>query len=152
MNYTRDNLLFLGRMNVHYHESMELVYGRFLNWTSFASLLLSSAAFAAVGSMMPETWKPYRDTLIALLALGVTALNAAVLAFGMYGKFITHTDLKKDWIAFLGALEIATDDRLPEIERQFNTLNAREPAPNRRLLDRAHDKTREALGWVQPTA
>ncbi|MBK7542461.1 MAG: hypothetical protein IPI57_12215 [Candidatus Competibacteraceae bacterium] len=50
------------------------------------------------------------------------------------------------------ALEIATDDRLPEIERQFNTLNAREPAPNRRLLDRAHDKTREALGWVQPSA
>lgn len=151
-HYSRDNLLFLGRMNVRYHESMELLYGRFLNWTAFASLLLSSAAFAAVGSMMPETWKPYRDTLIALLALGVTALNAAVLAFGMYGKFIAHTDLKKDWIAFLGALEIATDDQLSDIERQFNTLNAREPAPNRRLLDRAHDKTREALGWVQPSS
>ena len=53
MNYTRDDLLFLGRMNVHYHESMELVYGRFLNWTSFASLLLSSAAFAAVGAVSP---------------------------------------------------------------------------------------------------
>lgn len=151
-HYSRDDLLFLGRMNVRYHESMELLYGRFLNWTSFASLLLSSAAFAAVGSMMPDDWKPYRDTIIALLALAVTALNAAVLAFGMYGKFVAHADLKKQWIEFLGALAIAAEDQLPEIEHQFTALNSREPAPNRRLLDRAHDKTREALGWVQPSS
>jgi hypothetical protein len=149
--YTRDDLFFLGRMNIRYHESMELMYGRFLNWTSFASLLLSSAAFAAVGAMLPETWKPYRDAIIALLALAVTALNAAVLAFGMYGKFISHTDLKKQWIEFLSALEAAADDQIPEVERQFDALNAREPAPNERILHRAHDKTREALGWVQPS-
>lgn len=150
--YTRDDLFFLGRMNIRYHESMELMYGRFLNWTSFASLLLSSAAFAAVGAMLPEAWKPYRDTIIALLALAVTALNAAVLAFGMYGKFMSHTDFKKQWIEFLSALEAATDAQMPEMERQLNALNAREPAPNRFWLDRAHNKTRQALGWVQPSA
>lgn len=150
--HNRNELLFLGRMNVRYHESMELFYGRFLNWTVFASLLLSSAAFAAVGSMLPDPWRPYRDAIIAALALGVTALNAAVLAFGMYGKFIVHVDLRKQWITFLLRLEETDDAQLQAIDKLFNELNAQEPAPNRYLLNRAHAKTQEALGWVQPSA
>ena len=149
--HNRNDLLFLGRMNVRYHESMELFYGRFLNWAVFASLLLSSTAFAAASSMLPDPWRPYRDAIIAALALGMTLLNAAVVAFGMYGKFIVHVDLKKRWITFLWRLEQTDDAQLHAIDTLFNELNAQEPAPNRYLLNRAHAKTQEALGWAQPS-
>lgn len=142
---TRHELLFQGRMNIRYHEQQERFYVQFLNWTSFASLLLSSAAFAALGPSLPAPWQPYKDGLIAVLALGVAGLNGAVLAFGMRTRYITHVDLKKQWIDFLSRLQSTDDAALITVEQAFHALNAREPAPNLRALDRAYKDTCASL-------
>jgi len=148
--YSRNDFLFLGRMNIWYHENRERFYDRFINWTAFSSLLLSSAAFIALGPLFPEGWASAKEWVIALATLGVTALNGAILAFGMYSKFVTHVDLKRQWIAFLSLAQQTDDAGLDTVSRAFEELNAREPAPNTKVLDQAHDKTRQALGWVQP--
>lgn len=100
MAYARTDLLFLGRMNVRYHENRELHYERFINWTAFASVLLSSAAFVAVGGLLPESAHTYKEPLLMGVTLLVTALNGAVLAFGMFNKFTTHADLKSNGSGF----------------------------------------------------
>lgn len=143
---TRHDLFFQGRMNIRYHESLEQFYGQWLNWTTFISLLLSSAAFATLGSVLPTEWQTLKTAFVAALALAVTGLNGAVLAFGMRNQFITHVDLKRQWIDFLGRLQSADDAQLAEMERAFHALNAREPAPQRRRLHRAYDQTCESLG------
>lgn len=148
---TRNNFLYLGRANAWYHENREQFYERFINWTAFASLLLSSAAFMALGPLLPESWQSAKEVIIALITLGVTALNGAMLAFGMFNKYTVHADLKKEWIRFLALLQATEDARLQDVAQRFEDINAREPAQDRKIWDLAQDKTREALGWVQPT-
>lgn len=151
MAYSRDDLLFLGRMNVRYHESMELHYERFINWTSFTSVLLSSAAFVSFSSLLPESLQSSKEAIFSVVALVVTTLNAAVLALGMFNKFTTHSELKKQWIIFLAHLDRADESHLGDIEQELHDLNAREPAASPKLLHKAHEKTKAALGWVNPS-
>lgn len=143
---TRHELLFQGRMNIRYHESLERFYGQFLNWTAFVSLLLSSAAFATLGSLFPADWQPAQTWLVAGLALSVAGLNGALLAFGMLNRLMTHAELKKQWILFLGRLPATDDAHLAEAEQAFHALNAQEPAPDQRRLDRAYEETCASLG------
>lgn len=142
---TRHELLFQGRMNVRYHESLEHFYNQFLSWSAFASLLLSSAAFAALGSLLPADWQPHQTWVVAVLALVVAILNGAILAFGIFNRLMTHADLKKQWIMFLGKLSAADDEHLAEVEQAFHALNAQEPAPNQRLLNRAYEEACTSL-------
>lgn len=147
MAYDRNDLLFLGRMNIRYHENRELHYERFINWTAFASVLFSSAAFVSVSPLFPESWQSFREIFTALIALAVTALNGVVLALGMFNKFTTHADLKRQWMGFLARLERTDDAHWEEIERAFHDLNAREPAADQQLLNAMHQQTKDALGW-----
>lgn len=144
--HTQHDLRFLARMNIRYHEVLERRYESWLNWTSFVSLLLSSAAFIALADALPNSFLPYKNLLVSFIALLVAILNGAVLSFGMLGKFATHADLRRQWISQLSKVESAEDRQLPELERDYHALNAREPAPDRRLLDRAYDETCGALG------
>ncbi len=143
---TRHELLFQGRMNIRYHEDLERFYSQFLNWTAFVSLLLSSAAFAALGSLFPADWQPVSTLVVAVLAMSVAGLNGALLAFGMLNRLMTHAELKKQWIGFLGRLSATDDDHLADIEQAFHALNAQEPAPDQRRLDRAYEATCVSLG------
>ncbi len=143
---TRDELLVQGRMNIRYHESLERFYGQFLNWTAFVSVLLSSAAVAALGSLLPADWQPFQTLVVAALAVTVAGMNGALLAFGMLSRLMAHAELKKQWIEFLGRLQSTDDARLGEAEQAFHALNAREPAPAPRRLDRAYEATCVSLG------
>lgn len=147
MAYDRDGFLFLGRMNVRYHENRELHYERFINWTAFASVLLSSAAFFSLGPLLPDAWQSAKDAIVVVVTIAVTALNGAILAFGMFNKFTVHADLKRQWIAFLARLERTDDPHLGEVEQMFHDLNSREPAADDKLLKEMHKQTQEALGW-----
>lgn len=147
MAYDRNDFFFLGRMNVRYHENRELHYERFINWTALASVLLSSAAFVALGPLLPEDWQFARDPITAVATLLVTALNGAILAFGMFNKFTLHADLKRQWMAFLARLERTDDAHLNEVEQAFHEMNAREPAADDKLLKKIQKQTQEALGW-----
>ncbi|MCP5197023.1 MAG: hypothetical protein H6974_09590 [Gammaproteobacteria bacterium] len=147
MAYDRNGFLFLGRMNVRYHENRELHYERFINWTALASVLLSSAAFVALGPLLPDAWQPGKEAITAIATLLVTTLNGAMLAFGMFNKFTLHADLKRQWMAFLARLERTDDSHLGEIEQAFHEMNSREPAADDKLLKEIHKKTQEALDW-----
>lgn len=144
MHYSRDNLYFLGRTNICYHEGRELHYERFLNWTSFASVVLSSAAFVSFTPLLPADLQPF---VSALFALAVTGLNGVVLAMGMLSKYTMHGDLKKEWMRFVARLESMDDQRLPEMVQAFHDLNAREPAGNDADFAKAEAATRTALGY-----
>jgi len=147
MIYARTDLIFLGRMNIRYHENRELHYERFINWTAFASVLLSSAAFVAVGNILPESFHAYKDQLLIGITLLVTALNGAVLAFGMFNKFTVHADLKKQWIGFLARVDRADDTQMGEVEQAFHEMNTREPVADPKLLQAIQKQTQDALGW-----
>lgn len=144
MRYTRSDLYFLGRANICYHEGKELYYERFLNWTSFASLMLSSAAFVSITPLLPQAGQGYITGGLAVL---VTFLNAGVLALGMLTKYTTHADLKKEWMRFVARLDRTDDEHLPDMEQSLHDLNAREPAGTDTDFAKAEDKTRIALGW-----
>ncbi len=149
MHYDRDGLYFLGRTNIRYHEGQELRYERFLNWTSFSSLLLSSAAFVSLTPLLPAAWQPF---LSASFALIVTTLNGAVLALGMLSKYTLHGDLKKEWMRFIARLENMEDARLPEMVQAFHDLNTREPAGNDADFAKAEAATRTAMGYPSAPA
>lgn len=142
---TRHDQLFRGRMNIRYHEALERRYGNWINWTSFVSLLLSSAAFVALVDAFPPDWKIYKDLIVGAIALSAAIMNGVLLSFGMLGKFSIHADLKREWIHFLGRLDAATDEQLPEIDREFHAICAREPAVEPKLLDRAFNDACIAL-------
>lgn len=144
MRYNLDDLYFLGRANVCHHESKELFYERLLNWTAFASLLLSSAAFVSLTPLLPSEWQAW---LSAGFALVVTCLNGAVLAMGMLHKYTAHADLKKEWMRFVAHLEGVDESGLPEVVQRFHELNAREPAGEDADFGKAEQKTKIALGW-----
>ncbi|MCP5159578.1 MAG: hypothetical protein H6974_04995 [Gammaproteobacteria bacterium] len=137
---TRHELQFQARMNIRYHENLERRYGNWLNWTSFVSFILSSAAFIALLETIP-----YKSWIVAGIALIAALLNGAVLAFGMLGKFSLHADLKRQWILLLSRLQTTPDDRLVDIETELHALNAREPAAERRWLNQAYEETCTAL-------
>jgi len=147
MAYDRNGFLFLGRMNVRYHENRELHYERFINWTALASVLLSSAAFASLGPLLPEAWRPGKEIIITVVTLLVTTLNGAILAFGMFNKYTQHADLKRQWMLFLARLERTDDAHLGEIEQAFHEMNSREPVADDKLLKEIQKQTQEALGW-----
>lgn len=149
MTDTRHKLRFSARMNIAYHEGLERFYGQWLGWSAFVSLLLSSAAFAALSNLVPAGLQPFREWLLAALALIVTALNGGVLAFGMRGKFITHAELKRKWIDFLSQVETVQEAELIALERRFHELNAQEPASDPRRLNRAYVSACDMLG-VKP--
>ncbi|MFZ1493421.1 MAG: hypothetical protein WAU60_08435 [Candidatus Competibacter denitrificans] len=152
MSYSHNDFLYLGRANVWYNENRERLYERFINWTAFISLMFSSAAFVAMGPLFPDAWQPAKDAVLAIIALVVTGLNGAMLAFGMFGKYILHANLKREWIQFLALLQVTKADNLDAIAQRFEEINGREPAVDPKIWDQAQDKTREALGWVQPSA
>ena len=141
-------LVFQARMNISYHESLERFYGQWLNWTSFTSLIFSSAAFAALGNLLPITWQPFREMIVGSLAFVIACLNGSVLAFGMRTKMSTHADLKKKWMLFLSRAQLDAGDGDPinKLEREFHELNAQEPAPNRRRLEHAYQEACKSLG------
>jgi hypothetical protein len=149
MTDVRHTLRFSARMNISYHEGLERFYGQWLGWSAFISLILSSAAFAALSNLVPPSLQPFRDWLLAALALTVTVLNGGVLAFGMRGKFITHAELKRKWIDFLGQVETAQEAELVVLERKLHELNAQEPASDPRRLNRAYENACTMLG-VKP--
>lgn len=150
MTDVRHTLRFSARMNITYHEELEQFYSQWLGWSAFVSLILSSASFAALSNLVPPSLQPFREWALAALALGVTVLNGALLAFGMRGKFITHAELKRKWIDFLGQVETASEAELSALERKFHEINAQEPAADRRRLDRAYEQACVMLG-VKPT-
>ena len=148
MPYTRNDLLFLGRMNIRYHENRERYYELFINWTAFASVLLSSAAILSLMPLLPPQWQFLKDAILPIAASIVAGLNAAVLAMGMFNKFTVHSDLKKQWIAFLSRLDRAeVESDMKEFEQALHDLCAREPAADQKLLKLAEAQTKEALGW-----
>ncbi len=148
MAYDRNDLLFLARANITYHEQRELLFERFISWTAFLSVLLSSAAFGTMGGALPEALLPHAGSWFSIMTLLVTALNAAVLAFGMFNKFVIHADLKKEWMRFLARLERTDDEHLTEMVNALHDLNAREPAATNAAFKKAQDETKAALGWV----
>ena len=135
---------FTARMNIIYHENMEAYYSGFINWTAFISVILSSAAFAAIGNILPA-YVP-KDILIALLAFAVVILNGAVLAFGMLQSMTVHTDLKKKWIDFLGFVQ--SEAEAVKISEKFYLLNSSEPAQNEKKLKAAYGKATKSMGAV----
>ena len=138
---TRHDLQFQARMNIRYHEALERRYGAWLNWTSFVSFILSSAALLTLLDTLP-----YKGWIVGGIALLAALLNGAVLSFGMLGKFSLHADLKRQWILLLSRLQVAPEDQLADIETELHALNAREPAAEPKLLDRTYEETCTALG------
>ena len=146
MTNVRHNLRFHAMMNIAYHERLEGFYNQWLGWSAFFSLILSSTSFAALSNLVPASLQPFREWILAALALGVTGLNGALLAFGMRGKFITHSELKRKWIGFFGQVETASEAELLALQNKFHEINAQEPAPNHRRLDRAYKQACTILG------
>ncbi|HCB13652.1 MAG TPA: hypothetical protein DEP36_08830 [Gammaproteobacteria bacterium] len=138
---TRHDLQFQARMNIRYHEALEHRYGNWLNWTSFVSFILSSAALLTLLDTLP-----YKGWIVGSIALLAALLNGAVLSFGMLGKFSLHADLKRQWILLLSRLQTTSDDCLAEVEADLHALNAREPAAEPKLLDQAYEETCTAFG------
>jgi len=145
---TQHELMFQARMNIRYHEALERRYQSWINWTSFASVTMASAAFAAMADVLPADLAPYKNGLAAGVTLLVTLLNGGVLAFGMLDKLGVHADLKRQWMSYLGRVNAARES-MADLEREFHALNAREPAPKPRLLGQAYHDTCAALG-LQP--
>jgi len=130
------------RMNILYHENIEVLYTKIINWTSFVSVIFSSTAFAAVGDIFPQYSK---NLIISGLMFIITSLNGAVLAFGMVNKIQIHTDLKKKWIEFIGNIE-KLETQPEELKKRFFNLNASEPAPNKKQLLIAYNEALECMG------
>lgn len=101
MAYARTDLLFLGRMNVRYHENRGLPhYSGLLTGRPLRRCCCRARLSWRWGAFCLE-----RHTYKEPLLMGVTyrlgtALNGAVLAFGMFNKFTTHADLKKRSMGF----------------------------------------------------
>ena len=151
MNLPEDKhgLIFCAQMNVCYHEKLELRYGSLINWTSFLSVIFSSAAFFTIGDLLSPAWS---KLLIAGVAFAITALNGALLAFNVLGKLMLHTDLKKRWINLLAdsqALPEDDDMALRRLLDRFYQLNAEEPAAKDQLLRWAADTTCEKMGLTK---
>lgn len=138
---TRHDLQFQARMNIRYHEALEHRYGNWLNWASFVSFVLSSAAFLALLDTIP-----YKNWIVGSIALVAALLNGAVLSFGMLGKFSLHADLKRQWILCLGRLQTADDAQLKAVEDECSALHAREPSADPKQLQRAYREACTALG------
>lgn len=144
-------LLYLGRMNIFYHERCERRFGLWLNWTSMASLILASASFAALSD---SSWLAgLKYYIIAAASLTVTVLNSAVLAFGMVEKNKLHSDLKRQWSEFYGKLFVIDENDQYEISRlhkEMAKINSSEPAPLRSLLKKAQIDATRSMGLEPP--
>jgi hypothetical protein len=148
----KHELVFQAKMNVYYHESAERDYSNLLVLTSFLSIVFSSAAFAAIGNVIPG-WIPIsKDTIISVFSLLITCLNGAVLALGARQKANLHSALKKRWIDVLSDIQITNEsehEKIEEITRRFYKNNAEEPPPSKRRLDKAYKAVCVSMG-LQP--
>lgn len=151
---TQHDFLFQGRMNVNYHEELEIFYSRFLNWSAFSSVVFSSAAFAVFSDKTLALFSIPNDVIAAVLAFTVAVLNGSILAFGMMQKMILHGELKKKWIDFMSLahnVNEVEDAGMTKVADAFFRLNAEEPSPNNKRLDRAYDKTLINFGLDAPS-
>lgn len=141
-------LKFTARMNIFYHERLESYYNKFINFTSFFSVVLSSMAFAALTELIPATIIS-KEVLIAIIAFLIALLNGAVLAFGMQAQAIIYSDLKKKWHNILTDINLMSAQEkfdLDIIEKKMSDMHASEPPPNKRIVDMAFKKATIALG------
>lgn len=145
---SQHKLEFRALMNVVYHERAERFHQVLLNVTGFLSIILSSAAFA---TLIPQTFYVSQRVIIGLATFLVAGLNAAVLAFGVTQKLMDHRQFKQKWMALLGDVRKAGDADLDALSARFYAINAEEPPPNTKRLDRAYRDACQRMG-LEPEA
>lgn len=140
-------------MNTIYHESRELWYSRVLNWTTFISIVFSSAAIAALGDFLPAQWQSLNGIIAASCAALIAVLNAAILSFGVIEKAKLHTILRIRWIQALGKAQRISPEASPEdvkkVVDEFVALATEEPPPIPSILESSFVKTRTAMGLLE---
>lgn len=137
-------LEYLARMNVIYHESRERHFARCIRWTAFASMLLTSAAVAALSDfLLPTEFAATGKAVAIVFALVVAAGNAAALAFDWFGQVAVHARFKAKWTSLLIEAGLTDDDdraRFTALLQQLKELNADEPPANESALKQAEAK------------
>ncbi len=144
---SKHEVIFTTRMNIIYHEKRESFYSKFINWTGFASLIFSSAAFAALGDIF-STNIP-KEQVIGILATIIACLNGAVLAFGMLENMKVHSTFKMKWMDILAkaqSLKTDSEDDLKNLANDIIELSSTEPPPKDKILNLAYKKTCTAMG------
>jgi hypothetical protein len=135
----KHEIIFQAKMNIYYHESKENFYSKFLENTTFITLILSSAT---ISSFIADF-----NVLGFIFGITITILNAAVLSYGMLQKLMLHREFKRDWgdIINLSESKKSIDD-LIIIDKKIVNLNTREPSPNTKLVKKSYEQTKIAMG------
>ena len=89
---TKLQLELLCRMNVFYHENRERHFIRLIRWSTFLTLVLGSATAVSLSDVAPKLFDS--KTLGIWLALAVSILSAASLAFDWFGCLATSKCLR----------------------------------------------------------
>lgn len=149
-------LEYLARMNVIYHEWRERHFARCIRWTAFVSVLLSSAAVAALTKLLLPVEMQSAGTVIAIVLSSLVAIgNAAALAFDWFGQVAAHARFKAKWTALLVDAGLSEDNdraRFESLVRQLKELNADEPPAIDQLLNKAAAEADKAFGVTKPAA
>ena len=93
-------LLWAVRRSTRYHARRQSFFDFLHSWTVALQLLFGSAAVAAFLSQSPPTWGLWA-------AIGVTALAAFDLVFGLNRMARLHMDLTRQWLHLEQGLTIA---------------------------------------------
>jgi len=146
------NLKFQILMNIYYHEYLENKYNKLLNWAAFVSILFSSAAFFAIGDLIPSYFFITKNTIIIFFAFFISSYNAYILAFGVLDNLIKHRDLKKKWTDLRGnmlASETKLDiNELQLLEKTFHNISSDEPPVNDKVLKKAFNLACRSMGLI----
>jgi hypothetical protein len=148
-----EELLFIARMNIKMHQDRESFYLSFTRGTSALSIILSSAAIAAIGTVLPESFFLTREQLIAVLTILVTVFNAIQLAFGFPNKVQAHATFRRKWLEVesqLKTLSLSSHDvsqLLMEIEKKAYQLHGDEPPVSEAHKRIAYNYAVESLGY-----
>lgn len=136
-------------MNVSYHERRERHFVRWIRWTAFFSILLSSASVASLSNLLPSGTADSSKSVALALGLIVGIWNAAALAFDLYGQLSVHAKFKGKWTALLvesGLMEESDRTRFATLVREAAQLIADEPPQVEHVLKRAAKATDTAYG------
>ncbi len=142
----KHGLIFTARMNVIYHERRESFYSKCLNWSSFVSVIFSSAAFVAIGDLFPDVIK--KEILVAIFASTVACLNGAILAFGVTDKVKLHSNYKMKWMEMLKECQHIKEDEKESVQIMIDKimdLSASEPPPNQNELVKSYKLTKHFM-------
>lgn len=149
--------IFISRMNIAYHGREERMFISMTNFSTFFSIVLSSATIASFGNILPPAFSTYSKYLGFIFASTVTVLNALMLAFRIQTRANEHKDFRRKWYGILKEVDlvkIAEDGKninecqtkLNNIFSEMSQVSAVEPPENKKRLLHAALETCKTLG------